>query len=276
VQGPIVFNEKQYVDYDIGVYDNASFHAFENTNTKQGMGRVSVYPLGANWRFDGLGLTAFYDYGWGNTTPDANQLPVPNPPAPQPPAFANRGGSSSLYRFAALIHYTTEQMGLALEYDQGKNAFSSSNLFSSSGPPEQFGFTSPGGKYALFNAMANGILNAGNAEEQGFDVFGHYHFPNTPFTVFGLTQWFQPNTNIKVDPLDFNRYVIGVAYQYNEFLRFALNAQNLSYYHSQLTFPAGEVLGVTEGSGAKTHAVAVPDAVPRDTNAIFLNMEFNY
>jgi hypothetical protein len=94
--------------------------------------------------------------------------------------------------------------------------------------------------------------------------------------VFGLTQWFQPNTNIKVDPLDFNRYVIGVAYQYNEFLRFALNAQNLSYYHSQLTFPAGEVLGVTEGSGAKTHAVAVPDAVPRDTNAIFLNMEFNY
>ena len=39
VQGPIKFNELQYVDYDAGVCNNSSFHAFEHTNTKQVMGR---------------------------------------------------------------------------------------------------------------------------------------------------------------------------------------------------------------------------------------------
>jgi hypothetical protein len=114
--------------------------------------------------------------------------------------------------------------------------------------------------------MANGILNQGNAQEQGFDFFGHYHVPYTPFTVFALSQWLMPNTKISKDPLDFERYAIGVNYQMNEFLRFALDVQNLTYYHSQFTFPSGQIPGVGP----------VSDAVPRDTNAIFLNMEFNY
>ena len=39
---------------------------------KQVMGRVTVNPFGANSRYDGLGLTGFYDYGYQNTcTPDS-------------------------------------------------------------------------------------------------------------------------------------------------------------------------------------------------------------
>src|SRR5258708_25496018 len=69
VQGPIKFNELQSVDYAIGVSTNGNDHQYDQTNTKQGMGRASVYPFGAKWKFDGLGATFFYDYGYGNVTP---------------------------------------------------------------------------------------------------------------------------------------------------------------------------------------------------------------
>lgn len=252
VQGPIVFNEKQYVDYDMGVYDNASFHTQEETDTKEAMERISLYPFGANWRFDGLGLTEFFNYGYGNTTPDAAQLPTDY-----------KGGQSAIYRLALLIHYTTEQMGIAGEYDLGKNAFSSSNLFSGSGPPQAFGLSGPS-QYTAWYTMVHDILDKGNAREEGFDVFGHYHIPETPFTVFGMTEWFLPNTKIDKNPLDFNRYIAGVGYQYNEFLRFALDVQMLSYYHSQFTFPAEKDIPTTAY------------AVPRDQNSIWLNVQFDY
>ena len=48
MKGPIKFNEKQYVDYDVGVYDDASFDANEGSAYKQVMGRVTVNPFGAN------------------------------------------------------------------------------------------------------------------------------------------------------------------------------------------------------------------------------------
>jgi hypothetical protein len=252
MQGPIVFNELQYLDYDFGVFDNASFHAAENTNTKEVMARLSAYPFGAKWRFDGLGLTGFFNYGYGNTTPDAAQLPVPL-----------KGGNSAIMRVAALMHYTTEQFNIAFEYDYGKNAFNTGNLFSGSGPPQAFGLAGPP-QYTAFSTLATDILNSGQATEDGFNFFGHYHIPNTPFTLFGLYEWFMPNTkfNNGPNPLDFERYVAGVAYQYNEYLRFALDSQNLSYYHNQMTTVA--------------YGLTVPNAVPRDTHAIFLNVEFNY
>ncbi|HUY17951.1 MAG TPA: hypothetical protein VMV15_01885 [Candidatus Binataceae bacterium] len=252
VQGPIIFNEKQYVDYDFGVFDNASFHSAESTNTKEGMERISLFPFGAKWRFDGLGFTEFFNYGYGNTTPDAAQLPA-----------SSKGGNAAIYRLAALVHYETEQSGIAFEYDLGKNAFSSGNLFSGSGPPQEFGFSGPP-QYTAWTSMVNGILNRGNTRQEGFDAFGHYHFPYTPFTLFGMSEWFMPDTKIKKNPLDFNRYIVGVNYQYNEFLRFALDVQNLSYYHSQFTLPAQDGIAAT------------PFAVPRDSNSIWLNVEFNY
>ena len=63
MKGPIKINEKQYADYDFGVYDDASFHAIEQSAYKQVMGRVTINPFGAQSRYDGFGLTGFYDYG---------------------------------------------------------------------------------------------------------------------------------------------------------------------------------------------------------------------
>ena len=64
MKGPIKFNEKQYADYDVGVYDDASFHAVEQDDTKQVMGRVTINPLGAKspvrrpWSHRLLSITA--------------------------------------------------------------------------------------------------------------------------------------------------------------------------------------------------------------------------
>ena len=52
-----------------------------------------------------------------------------------------------------------------------------------------------------------------------------------------MFQWLQPNTNFVSNPLDFYRWVFGISYQYNEYLRFAIDSQNISYYHSQQSIP---------------------------------------
>src|SRR5216683_1889963 len=72
MDGPVKLGggETTYAEYGFGVYDNGSFRTPEQSNTKQVMGRGTIYPFGANWRFQGLGLTGFMNYGWGDTTPD--------------------------------------------------------------------------------------------------------------------------------------------------------------------------------------------------------------
>ncbi len=252
IQGPIKFHELQYLEYDVGVFNNSSFHAIENSNTKQVMARVSVYPFGAKWRFQGLGLTGFYDYGYGGTTtPDTSFKPHST-------------------RIAGLIHYNTELWGLAFEYDQGHNAFSSGNLFSA---------VAPAGAYANNNTLAQALLNNGRAVEQGYDFFGHLHIPKTPFTLFGMFQWFMPNTHVDVNPFDFQRWVAGISYQYNEFLRFSLSSQNMLYYHKNFAFSQAEAQKfspVTFGPVPPSAAGTVPNSVFRDGHSIFLNLEFNY
>src|SRR6185437_8979803 len=86
------------------------------------MERVSFYPFGAISTFQGLGLTEVFDYGYTNVTPDT--------PASWP-----------IYRIAALAHFTSKSnsFGIAGEYDRGRNAFTSGNLFSGSGPADEFG-----------------------------------------------------------------------------------------------------------------------------------------
>ena len=59
-------------------------------------------------------------------------------------------------------------------------------------------------------------------------TLGHFHIPETPLTLFGMFQWLLPNTNFSNDPLDFYRWVFGISYQYNEYLRFAIDSQNIS------------------------------------------------
>lgn len=256
VQGPVKIGEIQYFDYDFGVYNNSSFHAFEQTNTKEAMGRISYYPFGATWRFQGLGLTGFYNYGYGNTTPDfVGTAPLFNAP------------KAHITRIAALLHYTAEQWGIAGEWDYGHNAFTSGNMFSSSGP-------SATGPSANVGSLATALMNNGRSVQQGWDVFGHYHIPHTPFTLFGMFEWFQPNTKVDMNPFDFQRWVAGISYQYNEYLRFSLDSQNLMYYHSNFDFPAAYANSFAHEFGPAV--TSIKDSVPRDVHAFFLNAEFAF
>jgi hypothetical protein len=252
MKGPIKFNEKQYADYDFGVYDDASFHAQEQSAYKQVMGRVTINPLGANSRYDGLGLTGFYDYGYSNKcTPDLNAV---------------NATCGHIARAAALAHYTAETWGVIAEWDYGHNAFTPGNLYSGSGPSDAVGSPSPAPGFAGFNHMVTDILNS-QSVQMGADLMGHWDIPHTPFTAFGLLQWFQPNTRISKDPLDFTRYDLGVQWLINKYLRVAFDSQAIQYYHSQFTFPA-------ESTSEKSKAV--PFAVPRDTHAFFIHLEFRY
>lgn len=264
IQGPIKFNEKQYIDYDLGVYNNASFHATEQTNTVQYMNRISVYPLGAKWRFDGLGLTWFFDYGYTNAAPSTEGG------AP----FGPRAAQAHIMRQAFLAHYTAENWGLVFEYDLGHNAFTTSNAFSGSGPIT----TGPqsANPYFNFSQMSTAFLNNGRNPNDGYALMGHYHIPHTPFTAFGLWSLWHPNTDIQNNPLDFQRWVVGVQWQINEYLRVAIDNQNVSYYHSQHDVSFASVDSVVPGIFKKPGAGQVVDAVPIDTHSIFINLEFSY
>ncbi len=268
MEGPIRLGggETTYLDYGLGVYDNGSFHAFEQTDTKQVMGRLTAYPFGADWRFQGLGLTGFYNYGYGNTTPDTVNIPT-----------ALKASDAHIERIAALVHYSQPLWNLVGEFDYGQNAFSLANLFSGAGTPDAFGTASgpsisgntlgdqrltgapPTGKLSCsstantpptpcYNAFASfgpqtavyrAILQNGRERNIGVDFFGHFNIPNTKLSVFGMFQWFMPNDNIAENPLDFQRFIAGIAYQYNEYLRFAIDSQNFSFYHNQFGIPVG-------------------------------------
>jgi hypothetical protein len=215
------------------------------------MGRVTVNPLGAQSRYDNLGLTAFYDYGYSQKcTPDEN---------------ASNSVCGHLTRVAMLGSYTAQHWGFIGEWDYGHNAFTTANLYSGSGPSDAVGFASPGG-FAAWNKMAGNILNTRSIQE-GWDFLGHVDIPHTPFTAFGLFQQFLPNTKIDKDPLDFQRYDLGVQWLINKYLRVAIDTQAIQYYHNQFTFPAGET---------SKKSPAVPFSVARDTHAFLLNLEFRY
>ena len=131
------------------------------------------------------------------------------------------------------------------------------------------------GKYANNATLATALLNNGRAVEQGYDVFGHLHIPNTPFSLFGMFEWFQPNTHVDVNPFDFQRWVAGISYQYNEFLRFAIDSQNMLYYHENFAFPvayANKFAPETYTKGTKS----VANSVFRDGHSFWLNAEFNF
>ncbi len=254
IKGPIKFNETQYADYDVGVFDDASFHANERSAYKQVMGRVTVNPFGAHSRYDGLGLTGFYDYGYSqNCTPDLN---------------SSNASCGHVARAAGIAHYTAETWGIIAEWDYGHNAFSPGNLYSGSGPADGTG-TGAVTPFGPWNKMVGNILSNDQAIQMGGDLMGHYDIPHTPFTLFGLLQWFQPNTRVNKDPLDFTRYDLGVQWLINKYLRVAFDSQAIQYYHSQFTFPASHVPG-------HGYTAATPFAVARDTHAFFLNLEFRY
>jgi hypothetical protein len=75
---------------------------------------------------------------------------------------------------------------------------------------------------------------------------------------------------------------VGLSYQYNEYLRFAFDSQNLLFYHSQFSMPVSYLknFDYVPGSalnGRKVPAAgSIPNMVPLDTHALFINMEFAY
>jgi hypothetical protein len=251
VGGPIESKGKEYLDYQIGVFNTASFHAIEQNDKKQIMGRVTWYPMGTKSDRTGFGLTIFENYGYNTKTPDTKSTP--------------------LNRLALFAHYQSPKKGYELvgEYDLGRNAFSSGNLFSGAGPTST-------GSYAAFNSLAGALLAGDKTRQQGFAFFGHAQLGNSPFKVFGMLHQFQPNTNISgTDPIDFRRSIIGVSYDYNKYLTFALDNQNLSYYQSQFTMTSAQI-ATFSSSLASQYPNGIANAVPGGTNGIFMNVQFSY
>jgi hypothetical protein len=255
VKGPIKFNETQYADYDVGVYDDSNFHTQEQSAYKQVMGRITVNPFGAKSRYDSFGITGFYDYGYSNKcTPDLN-------------GQTNNVNKTCahLARASGLLHYTAEKWGIIGEWDYGHNAFNSGNLFSGSGPLDDFATPPVPTSFAAWDKLVKHLQNSDQTVQMGWDILGHVDIPHTPFTLFGLFQQFLPNTRVAENPLDFQRYDLGVQWLVNKYLRVAADSQAIMYYHDQFTFI---------GRGEK--AVHTPFAVARDTHAFFLHLEFRY
>jgi hypothetical protein len=297
IAGPVVFNEKQYLDYEAGVYNNGNYKQYDASNMKQVMGRLSYYPFGASSQYQGLGLTGFYDYGYPNTyAPDRTLTSTGAPLA------GNASSNGHITRAALVASYEGDGWQFAGEWDWGHNAFTAANYFNGSAPVDAFSssfvpsgiscksitvtkvpatitpscsFTFPSSSYASWAKMVGIFQNASNSEQEGWDFFGHYNIPETPFTVFGLFTQFLPNMKVDKNPLDFQRWVGGVEWRINSNLRIAIDSQNLLYYHSQFEVPASELAQFTT-FGKKNAAFSVPNAVPTDVHAFYINLEFRY
>ena len=228
LRGPIESNGKEYLDYDLGVFTTASFHSIETNDKKQAMARLTWYPLGTTSDRTGFGLTFFENYGYNTRLP--SQVSTP------------------LNRIAVLGHYQSHSKDYEIvgEYDLGRNAFSTGNLFSGSGPVV-------GGPFNTFNTLAGSLLGGTHTRQQGFDFFGHARLGHSPFSLWGFYQNFQPNTRVAGDnPLDFSRTVGGISYKVTDHFDFAVGDQNFHWLHPQGLVPGG------------------------DTNAIVLWTQFNY
>jgi hypothetical protein len=256
INGPIGKNGKTYLDYQVGVFNDVSFHAFEYSEQKQFMGRASLYPMGAKTRFQGLGLTIFYDHGYTNSTPDSN-------------------AAAPVIRGAALAHFTTTNNGalVGAEYDWGKNAFSTGNMFSGSAPADLFGLAVT--PYATQTKLWQAILAGTETRQKGWNVFGRYTFPNSKFGVFAWDEYFQPNTNVPDNPLDFYHIIAGVSYRASARWRVAVSNQYVTYKHDQFTYPASSLAGFSPSLAASNPA-GIPNAVPDNINVVMLNFEFSF
>jgi hypothetical protein len=256
LHGPIKFHGKQYLDYAVGVYNNASYKSLEQSEKKQAMARISYYPFGAKTDLDGLGFTAFYDFGYTNVTPDS-------------------GVNFPLYRLSTLVHFTTKKnaYSIAGEFDAGRNAYSSTNFFSGNAPLDEFGLGAT--QYADFDALTRALLNINGAKQRGYSALGHAQIPRSPLTAFATFQSLSPNTTVAKNPLDFNRIVGGISYRFSNRLRFALASQNLLFRHSQFTFPASQLRSMSPAL-AIANPNGIANAVPNRIQAIFADTEFSF
>jgi hypothetical protein len=256
LNGPIGKNGKTYLDYQVGVFNDVSFHAFEYSEQKQFMARGSLYPFGAKTRFQGLGLTGFWDHGYTNNTPDSN-------------------AAAPVIRGAALVHYTTPSNSalVGAEYDWGKDAFTTNNMFSGSAPADLFGLAVT--PYANQTKLWQAILAGTQTKQRGWNIFGRYNFPNSRFGVFAWDEYFQPNTNVPDDPLDFYHVIAGVSFRASPRWRVAVSNQYVIYKQDQFTYPPSSVASFSPSLAAANPA-GIPNAVPPNVKVVMLNFEFSF
>jgi uncharacterized coiled-coil protein SlyX len=227
MHGPIEFNGKEYLDYDLGVFNTASFHAIETNDKKQVMGRMTWYPFGTKADRTGFGLTIFDDYGYNTKLP--SQVSTP------------------LNRLALLAHFQTHDKGYELvgEFDLGHNAASMGNLFSGTGSP------GAGGTYDAFNTAANAAMSGVHTQQKGFATFGNARLGKSPVSAFGLFQYFKPNTNfdpstvgLTDNPLDFERFVAGANFKVTNHFTIAVGDEHFRWVHPQGLVNGGNTNGV--------------------------------
>jgi len=224
LHGPIESNGKEYLDYDIGVFNNANFHAVETNENKQFMVRSTVYPFGTTADRTGLSFTIFNDFGYKGALPSAPQTP--------------------LDRLTAMVSYQSHNKAnqIAFEYDWGHNAYSTGNLFNGAG--------SPSDAFAAFGTEAGTVLS-GSTHQQGFALFGHARLASSKFSLFGLWHYFKPNTDfdfkgagLTADPLDWARTVGGISYSVTKHFDVAFGDENFHWLHPQGMTTGGDTNGI--------------------------------
>ena len=138
VRGPIKFNNKEYLDYDMGFYTNGAYSTTELSDTKQFMGRATYYPKGTKVDRTGLGLTIFGDYGFTNVAPSSAAA-----------------GHYSLDRTVFMGHYQTADKAylITAQYDLSHNVKATGvnqNGFAFEGNARLGGAKSPFHAFALY------------------------------------------------------------------------------------------------------------------------------
>jgi hypothetical protein len=108
-----------------------------------------------------------------------------------------------------------------------------------------------GGTYDEFNSAASAAMSGVHTRQQGFDFFGHARIAKSPASVFGLFQYFQPNTNfvpssigLTDNPLDFERIVAGVNFKITSHFSLAVGNQHLRWLHPQGLATGGNTNGI--------------------------------
>ena len=72
MKGPIKVNETQYADYDFGTFNDGNYQHID-TSAYRELWAAYGQSLGAQSRYDSLGLTAFYNYAYSHKcTPNEN------------------------------------------------------------------------------------------------------------------------------------------------------------------------------------------------------------
>ncbi|HYM25118.1 MAG TPA: hypothetical protein VEU08_18000, partial [Vicinamibacterales bacterium] len=101
------------------------------------------------------------------------------------------------------------------------------------------------------------------------------NIPSSKFSVFAMDEFFQPNTNVATNPLDFYHVIGGVAYRVSPRWRFAVSTQHVIYKQDQFTYPAAS-LALFSPTLAAANPGGIANAVPAGINAKFLSFEFTF